>query len=348
MTIDVPAVFDEQAGACGRLGSPFMEQLMHLIGHHLTPGTPVGARVFGWQQDPSAQASALALRLAGALHAVRLGGDPGLAAVYPPNRVRDETLWAAVANALDAHADTLLDWLKSAPQTNEVRRAAVVVPVLHALEKEHGLPLSVSELGCSAGLNLRADQFCLKAGDVTLGDPGSPVVLQPEWRGQLPVAGDPQVASRQGVDLNPLDPEEDALRILAYIWPDQPERVARTQAATDIAKRTPARVDRGDAIAWLERELSQPREGYTHLIFHTIAWQYFPPEVQARGEAVLAAAGARATPSTPLARLSMEPDGASASVRLTCWPGGATREIARADYHARWVEWFGTKEATDG
>jgi len=38
----------------------------------------------------------------------------------------------------------------------------------------------------------------------------------------------------------------------------------------------------------------------------------------------------------------MEADkGAGASVRLTIWPGGTPHEIARADFHGRWVHWTG-------
>jgi len=37
----------------------------------------------------------------------------------------------------------------------------------------------------------------------------------------------------------------------------------------------------------------------------------------------------------------MEPDAVkgSAVVTLTDWPGGRERELGRADFHGRWVEW---------
>lgn len=84
-----------------------------------------------------------------------------------------------------------------------------------------------------------------------------------------------------------------------------------------------------------------PQPGALHLIFHTVAWQYFPPAAQAKGTALIEAAGARATPDTPLAWLRMEADtqtrGASVSARL--WPGDHHIPLGRADFHGRWVDW---------
>ena len=39
-------------------------------------------------------------------------------------------LWSAVETAMAAHTDRLLHWLDSAPQTNEVRRSAALIPAL--------------------------------------------------------------------------------------------------------------------------------------------------------------------------------------------------------------------------
>lgn len=39
------------------------------------------------------------------------------------------------------------------------------------------------------------------------------------------------------------------------------------------------------------------------------------------------------SPRAPLAWLRMEPPGELAGVRLTSWPGGTERLIARAEYH---------------
>ena len=57
----------------------------------------------------------------------------------------------------------------------------------------------------------------------------------------------------------PLDVAADGLRIRSYIWADQPHRMALTQTAIDLAQGI--RVERGDAVAWLETRLASPMPG---------------------------------------------------------------------------------------
>lgn len=89
--------------------------------------------------------------------------------------------------------------------------------------------------------------------------------------------------------------------------------------------------------------MAEPQPGHLHLVYHTIAWQYFPTAAKARGLALLEAAGARATLASPLAHLAMEADaqeqGAALTLRL--WRGGPVQDITlgRVDFHGRWVEW---------
>jgi hypothetical protein len=148
------------------------------------------------------------------------------------------------------------------------------------------------------------------------------------------------------VDLAPLDPSdpEDLLRLTAFLWPDQPERLALTRAAASVACVKP---DKGDAIDWLEARLAQAPTGHTHLIQHTVAWQYFPLDAQARGQALIEGAGRRATADTPLAWIAMETDGDTkgsigAALSLRLWPGDLSLHLGRADFHGRWIDWKGT------
>lgn len=100
-------------------------------------------------------------------------------------------------------------------------------------------------------------------------------------------------------------------------------------------------VDQGDAINWLAPRLETRHPGQIHLIYHTIAWQYFPHKKQIRGTGLIEAAGARATDDAPLAWLGMENDGQSdgAAIRLRLWPGDLHINLGRADFHGRWVHW---------
>ena len=330
-----------QSQACESLGSPFMGQLMRLLGTRDWPQGQIADRVFSWKGDVTPRGQSVPLRLAGALHALVLQKHATLMAVYPPTKCDDDTLWTAISAALTSDAAHIDEWLDSAPQTNEVRRAAVLIATGHVLADRYGLPLRTSELGASGGLNLHWDAYALMANGQHFGSDTPALTLAPVWTGPLPPLSSPQVAARAGVDLNPLDPQnhDHALRLQAYLWPDQPQRLTLTRAAIDAAK-TP--VVQGDAVDWLASQLPH-QAGQTHLIYSTVAWQYFPADKQAQGTKLIEDAGAQATDQSPLAWFGMENDGGTrgAALTLRLWPGDITITLGRADFHGRWVDWAG-------
>ena len=284
MTPDhVREAFAFQAEACRTLGSPFMGQLCILFATRDWPESEIKRKVFAWQGDLSPRAESVPLRLAGALHALYLTGR-AFEGIYPPASVSDDTLWDAVKTVLVSECTFICDWVRSAPQTNEVRRSAVLIAIGHVVAERFGLPIRMSELGASGGLNLMWDRFGVKIGDQLYGR-DDVLMFDPEWSGDVPPLAQPDVVERRGVDLNPLDPTnpDDALRLQAYLWPDQPDRLQRTRAAISVAQPL---VDQADAIAWLEHRLPH-QEGLTHLIYSTVAWQYFPAEARARGRRMI-------------------------------------------------------------
>ncbi|RSK34223.1 DUF2332 family protein [Rhodovulum iodosum] len=336
------AALRAQATACAGLGSPFMARLLRLAADRLAPGLPVAERLLGWQGDLGPAGQSVPLRLAGALHGLVLSGlAPGLAAAYPPHAVDDDWLWREIEHAFRAHEPRLLEWLDRPPQTNEVRRSAALIAAGHWLSARVGLPFVLSEIGASAGLNLNWDRFALALPDGSRRGPRAALLtLNPDWQGLLPPDAQVRVVGRRGVDLSPIDADtpEGALRLCAYLWPDQPERLALTRAALGAPA---APVDRGDALPWLARRLARPRPGALHVVFHTVAWQYLSAPARAAGAEMLAVAGARATPSAPLAHVAMETDGddPGAGLAVTLWPGGKRVDLGRVDFHGRWVRW---------
>ncbi len=129
-------------------------------------------------------------------------------------------------------------------------------------------------------------------------------------------------------------------RMLACIWPDQTARLERAQTALTLAAALRPPVAQGDAADWAGARLATPRPHALHLIYHTVAAQYFPTATAQTLRLALQAAGARATPDAPLAHLAMEADGGSgAALTLTLWPGGQVIPLGRADFHGRWVTW---------
>lgn len=350
---EVRSAFAKQAAICTASGAPFTGRVCGLIGERLDRSSAIGRRVLDWPGNPSHEGDALALRLAGGLHGLaRSGADQTLGAVYPPNAAPedDDALWDILKRSLVSHDAQLEPWLDGPPQTNEVGRSGGLMAGLLVLAGRFGLPFALYELGASAGLNTRLDRYAYRLGRTEAGEAGSAVRLSPEWRGEAsPPVAEVRVVRRAGVDRNPLDPTDPATRdrLSAYVWVDQRERLARLarlEAALEIAATTPARIDTGDAADWLEAELAiAPEPGVCRVVMHTIAFQYFPPEVQARVRARIEAAGARATEDAPLAWLTYEAEGSGFErwpvLRLRAWPGGDDVALARGHPHGAWYEW---------
>jgi hypothetical protein len=332
-----------QAHWCRALGSPFTAGLLELVAARLDGATPLGRMLDGWAGN--ATDDALALRLCGALHArVRTGRAPALAALYPPNPAPDpDALWGALRPLLSG--SLLLPWMASAPQTNEVARSGVLMPGFLAVAADTGLPLALLELGCSAGLNLVPELYRYRLGGVTAGAAESGLTLAPEWEGPDPPTARLEVADRAGVDVNPLDVADPAQRqrLLAYIWPDQFERLDRMAMAMAIAAEVPLRIVAGDAADFVEQE-AWPREGVAVTVFHSIAFQYFGAATQARISRHMGRAGEAATAGAPLAWLRFEMDpqepDAPPTLRLRLWPDGEDRLLARAHPHGRTLHWL--------
>jgi len=346
MTLDV--AFRDQATACENLGSPFMARLLTILADNWPQDTALARKFDSFSGDIGPSGHSLPLRIAGGLHALVLTNKaPDLIKAYPPHDVSNTDLTSTVLQALATHEAFLLNWTDSPPQTNEVRRSAALIAGAQVAVDIIPLPITLSELGASGGLNLMWDHYALQLDGARFGASMPTLTLSPEWEGPLPPNAEPEIAERAGVDLNPLDLQrhDHLLRLMAYLWADQPERINNTRAAASVMT---APIDKGDAIDWLSERLVRAPRGRLHLIQHTVAWQYFPPDTQARGRAIIQAAGAKATADRPLAWLSMESDGdakgsAGAALTLRLWPGDVTLELARVDFHGRWIKWtYGT------
>ena len=341
------AAFRLQAEWCDKLGSPFTALLCRTLAERLDDASAFGHRVLTWPLE-TLSGDLVALRCCGALHYhVRREPKSDLAKIYPPHPTPDaEALWEAVRGTIGAHDEALTRFLDTPPQTNEVSRAGVLLGGLALVAARWRLPLSLIEIGASAGLNLNFDRFFYDLGERrSWGDPQSPVRVTSEWRGKAPPLDTPlKIAARLGNDQNPLSASrnDDRRRLLAYVWPDQADRLRRLEAALDVAAEHPVEVVKEDAAKFLESCLARnAHDGLARVVFHTIVLQYASPETRTAIKETLASAGGRASDSAPLARFSMEhekPD-QPATIRLTLWPGGEERIIGRCDSHGAWAEW---------
>ena len=257
----------------------------------------------------------------------------------------DLTAWLAAKRGARVYVgrDALVAGLDREVQTNEVGRSAALIGGYLTLARR-GLPLRVLEVGASAGLNLRFDRFRFEAGQQAFGPADSPLRFVDPWVGAAPdLSGRIEVASRRGCDLDPIDPttHEGRLRLRSYVWPDQPVRRARLDAALLVAEQLPVTVDRADAVTWLGPLLAAPIPGVLTVVVHSIVFQYLSPADRNAFLALLDDAGSRATDEAPLAWLRMEPGGDQGETRLTSWPTGTTDLLCRSAFHGPPVVWIG-------
>jgi len=335
--------FHRQATACCKLGSPFTYKLLTTLTEHLSASTMVGDRLLNWPGDPIEDA--LALRVAGALHALVLtGAAPELAALYPPHQqTSDQNLGHVIAKILDQHDQDILQFIESPPQTNEVARSAALALGFITIAKRTSLPLALLEIGASAGLNLHWDSFHYDLGGQLIGNADSRPKLTPDWHGPPPPVADVIVKERRGCDLSPIDlrSQSETLRLRAYVWPDQADRRNRLDQALKTTQMSAVAIDEAKATDWTKKQLAHRRDGVATVVFHSIVWQYIPGDDRVELEAIILAAGQRAGRKAPFAWLRMEPKSPkAAALDLTLWPGGKTERLAEVDYHGRWIHWL--------
>ena len=341
-----------QSRACADLGSSLYAVLLDRVAGDVEAGGPSWEVLCGHELPTG---SSPALRLMGAAHRIVLEGRATeLARHYPTaggRLAKDASeVWPAFRAVLSEHERELRRRMGDPVQTNEVGRAAALVGGFALVASTTGLPLRVLEIGASAGLNLRFDRFAYEVAREPVGEARSPVHITGAFEGTPPPVDVPlEVVERRGCDTRPIDPttEVGRLTLLSYVWPDQTERVQLLEAAIELARRVPAAVDEERAHSWLEAHLARPGPGAASVVCHSIVMQYLEPSERDAVEQVIASAGARATTERPLARLAMEAAGKLADVRLTIWPGGGERLIARAGYHGRPVHWLAGDSTAD-
>jgi hypothetical protein len=276
----------------------------------------------GHEDDPPA--SALALRLMGAVHRLVLTGEMA------------ELTWPALLDVLSERREDLRSLVNDPVQTNETARCAALLGGFLEIARVTGLPLRLLEVGASAGLNLAFDRYRYELGGERWGPEDSPVSIRAELTGRPPLETALEIASRAGCDARPLDPrsEDDRLTLASYVWADQPERLARLRAALDVVAETRIEVEQAAAAGWIERQLQDETPGVTSVVFHSIVMQYLSDAERERfEEAVRSAPG-------EVAWLRMEPAGELTDLRLTLSPRGEERLLARAGYHGDPVVWL--------
>ena len=254
-------------------------------------------------------------------------------------------------------------------QTNEVGRCSALLPglCLIASQYEWDEPLSLLDLGTSAGLNLLFDDYAYtyraaEGGAVrTAGAIDSAVAIECAARGdvtRLPDLRLPAMADRVGLDLSPVNPfsDDEALWLLACQWPDNPARFGRLRAALANVRSVahPPRLERGDMLTDLPRVAASMAGKGPLVVFHSWVAAYLSEQEQQSLTEQVAGLDAHRpvhylycespfetpglpTPPSPVRREG--PDLATTLVHVG--PGGRPAvRLADTHPHGYWIRWW--------
>jgi hypothetical protein len=264
-------------------------------------------------------------------------------------RVEGEDPFPYFKDFVEAHLTELRPLIETrVTNTNEVARCSALHAGFRAVAAEAGAALNLIEIGPSAGLNLNWDRYRVRYGrdgeSLDVGPHASPLTIECALRGMKapPTGATPKVASRVGLELNPVDLGDDTQRdwLRALVWPDQLQRFERLQQAIALFRRHPAEIRPGNALSLLPEAIASIPEDQPVCVYHTYVIYQFSEEMREALDNMLIGASLR----RPLWRLSCEGSLASvgqAPMRLRHYADGQkeSRELALCHPHGAWLEW---------
>ncbi|MDH6140008.1 hypothetical protein P3T35_002016 [Kitasatospora sp. GP30] len=225
-----------------------------------------------------------------------------LAAYYPIHggeRPVDEQAPAAFRAFCAEHPDELAELLATRnTQTNEIRRCFALRLGLRRIAAHWPGPLTLLEVGTSAGLNLHFDRYGYRLGEQSADSGGgAPLTLSTTVRGGGPadqlLGETPVVAHRIGADLEPVDLAADPAAgpwLEAFIWPEQVRELATLRAAIELARREPHPLVRADAVRDTARLIAEMPGEQPVVVFTASLLSYLDAPARERFTAQLSAA----------------------------------------------------------
>lgn len=291
----------------------------------------------------------------GAVHHLLLSGIDHPLAHYYPSVVGDQALAPSgvAAEFLSFCRQYKAEITKTLQtrlvQTNQVQRSLALRLGLSVIAQALPAPVHLIEVGTSAGLNLRFDRYGYQVGGQYFGDRSSTVQIQAELYGTKPLPNLsvlPEIASVQGVDLNPIDARDlDAVSWLeALVWPENRAQRALLAAALAVVAADPPPIKAGDAIDVLSEVGAQLPAGQPRVVFHAATRMHVPEERLGDFDAAIEALGDNAPlwwlsveGSNPLPQRRAAPALPGAGLLLR-HPDGSTQTIAVVNGHLSWIE----------
>ena len=231
-------------------------------------------------------------------------------------------------------------------QTNEVGRCAYLCLVFGMISERAGTrPLSIIDVGASAGLHLLWDKYTYRYRDTArYGDPSSPVGIQSEFVGtgrpRFP-SGIPEVVYRHGIDIRPLDVnnEDDALWLRALVWAEDRARAATVERAMAVAREFPVQLSEGTGVDLVSSVIKQTPDNSIVCVFHTSTLYQWTEDEREKFHTTLSAA----SKSVDLRLISSEGIApGKCELTLTSWKKGKPelRKLAQVAPHGQWIEWI--------
>jgi len=248
---------------------------------------------------------------------------------------------------VNAHREELLPIVSSrVTNTNEVGRSALLHAGFRALAEEAGAPLHLIELGPSAGMNMLWDRYGVRylkdgaaAAEIA---PDAALTIECTLRGDLlpPSGATPHVASRLGLERNPVDLSDAANRdwLKALVWPDHLARFRQLERALSLYVPGSAPILEGDALELLPDALARAPANETLCVYHTMVTYQFSDAAREALDNLLIAASLR----RPLWRLSLEGTikGDNPLILHRYRDGLRDKQtLALCGPHGTWIEW---------
>lgn len=266
-------------------------------------------------------------------------------------------------------------------QTNSVRRCVALFPAFEEVSRRASRggathapetrasesprrgrgdrrPLAIVEIGPSAGLNLLWDRYGYDYGDVgRYGDLDSPVCIESEVRtGDPPLPDEvPPVASRVGVDVNPLDVTDtderssssdrtgsdnpdDARWLQALVWPEHDDRHRLLEAAVEVARHNPPDLREGDALELLPDVVAEIPDDRPVCLFDMQVRYQMDEAARERFSSLVADLSANR--ELYVVSGDRSADEYERGIELTLRsPDGETERLGVYEQHGKWIAW---------
>ncbi|MCF6136575.1 DUF2332 domain-containing protein [Pseudalkalibacillus berkeleyi] len=282
----------------------------------------------------------------GAVHYLLLkGSNHPLKDYYPSVTDKPKGLEGSFDQLKDfceLHRDEMITILQQRlVQTNEVRRCAYLYPIFCYIYEQVQKPLSMIEIGSSAGLQLLWDKYQYSYGtDEIYGDTQSDVHITSEIKGEHNpsfLKKSPPVVSKVGLDLHisDLGDTDDYLWLKSLIWPEHQERLDLFENAAKRFNEDPVKLIEGDGIALLPEVIDSLPKDTPICIFHTHVANQIPEDSKRALEEKIKAIGQERDV------FHLHNNMWDRQLHLDYYLDGKeyTNTIGETDGHGRWFEW---------